>query len=87
MTTKEEPALAIDEAPWDLLRAHLERSGLIFVARDLDLAEAAKKLADDDAATVGCWIKAGKLTKPSPGQIAEWDRDRVKLFNMLIVSP
>ena len=87
MTTKEEPALAIDEAPWDLLRAHLERSGLIFVARDLDLAEAAKKLADDDAVTVGCWIKAGKLTKPSPGQIAEWDRDRAKLFNMLIVSP
>lgn len=87
MTTKEELALAIDEAPWDLLRAHLERGGLIFVERDLDLADAAKKLADDDAATVGGWIKAGKLTKPSPEQIAEWDIDRAKLFSMLIVSP
>lgn len=85
--TKEELALSIDEAPWDLLRAHLERGGLIVAARELDLAEAGKKLADDDAAAIGGWIESGKLTKPSAGQIAAWDAASGKTFNMLIISP
>lgn len=87
MPTREELALAIDEASWDLLRAHLERGGLIVAARDLDLVEAAQKIAEDDAATVGAWIREGRLTKPSAEQVAVWDVDRARLFNMLIVSP
>ena len=38
--TREELAQAVDEVTWDALRAHLERGGLIVVARELDLVEA-----------------------------------------------
>ena len=45
--TREELTLAVDEAVWGLLRAHLERGGLIVVARDLDIVEVGVKLAAD----------------------------------------
>ena len=85
--TREELALTIDEASWDMLRSHLERGGLVLVARELDLADAGKRLADDDAATVGEWIQSGKLTKPSAEQVVAWDTARDKPFHMLIISP
>ena len=85
--TREELALAIDEAAWGWLRAHLERGGLIVVARGLDIAEVGVKLAADDATAIGGLIAGGGLTKPSAEQIAAWDGDREKRFLCLIVSP
>ena len=85
--TREELALAVDEAVWGLLRAHLERGGLIVVARDLDIVEVGVKLAADDAAAIGAWIAGGGLAKPSAEQIVAWNEDREKRFLCLIVSP
>lgn len=85
--TAEELALTMDEARWDWLRAHLERGGLIVVAHDLDLAEAGAKIASDDAAAVGGWIQAGRLTKPSAEQIEAWNAAPDTPFRMLVVSP
>ncbi len=85
--TREELARAVDVAEWGWLRAHLERGGLIVVDRELDLVEAGLKVAADDAAAIGAWIVARKLTKPSTAQIASWDREQEKRFNTLIVSP
>ncbi|HEY6872302.1 MAG TPA: DUF2288 domain-containing protein [Geobacteraceae bacterium] len=85
--TREELSLAVDEAAWGWLRAHLERGGLIVVACGLDIVEVGVKLASDDAAAIGGWIAGGGLTKPSAEQIAAWDGDREKRFLCLIVSP
>lgn len=85
--SKEEFALAIDEAEWDWLRAHMERGGLILVDDSLDLADAALKVAEDDADAIEQWIAAGRIGKPSNTQIHEWDAHRQKRFAMLIVSP
>ncbi|WP_243372154.1 DUF2288 domain-containing protein [Geotalea sp. SG265] len=84
---KEELALTIDMAEWGWLRAHLERDGLILIAADMDLAEAGWRIATDDADTVGGWIASGKIGKPSAAQIAAWDGDKGRQFQMLIVSP
>jgi hypothetical protein len=84
---KEEFALAIDEAEWDWLRAHLERGGLILVDDSLDLADAALKVAGDDSEAIEQWIRAGRIGKPSNAQIHDWDTNRHKKFAMLIVSP
>lgn len=86
-TTREELALTVDEAAWNWLRAHLERGGLIVVARDLDIVDVGLKIAADDSASIGGWIDGGKLAKPSAGQIAAWDSEKEKLFLCLIVSP
>lgn len=85
--TREELALAIDEAEWGWLRAHLERGGIIIVGPALDIAEVGLALALDDSATVRGWIAEQKLTKPSAAQIAAWDRQESKRFQSLIVSP
>lgn len=85
--TREELAVTVDVAEWRLLRGHLERGGLIVVDRELDLVEAGVRVANDDAATIGSWIEAGKLAKPSAEQIAEWDAADGKKFRMLIISP
>lgn len=86
-TTREELALTVDEAAWNWLRAHLERGGLIVVARDLDIVDVGVKIAADDSASIGGWIAGGKLAKPSAGQIADWGREKEKRFLCLIVSP
>ncbi len=85
--SSEEVALSVDETEWDWLRAHQERGGLIVVAPGLDLMEAARKIAADDAKTVQAWINAGTLAKPSTQQIVAWDAAPGKKFRMLIVSP
>ncbi len=85
--TREEMALAVDEAEWDWLRAHLERGGLIVVAQELDIVDVGMTIAADDAVVVNGWIAAGKLTKPSTTEIAVWDGDRARKFLALIVSP
>ena len=87
ISSKEEFALAIDEAEWDWLRAHMERGGLILVNDNLDLVDAALKVAADDADAIEQWIIAGRIGKPSESQIHNWDADRHKRFAMLIVSP
>ena len=87
MLTREELAATVDVVEWRFLRAHLERGGLIVVARGLDLLEAGERVANDDAAAVAGWIDAGRLAKPSAGQIAEWDAAEENTFRMLIVRP
>lgn len=84
---KEELALNIDVAEWGWLRAHLERDGLILVSADMDLADAGWRIASDDTETIAAWIDAGKIAKPTAAQISQWDGDREKQFQMLIVSP
>jgi hypothetical protein len=85
--TREELMLAVNEADWHGLRAHLERGGLILVAGDLDIVDVGLSVANDDAAAVGGWIEAQKLNKPTAEQIAAWAGFREKLFYCLIVSP
>ena len=85
--TREELALAVDEAEWGWLRAHLEREGLIVVAYDLDIVDVGVRIAADDVAAISDWIAAGKLARPSAEEIAAWDGNRGKRFLSLIVSP
>ena len=72
---------------WDALAPHAARSALLVVAPDLDLAAVAAKIAEDDAAAVGAWIAAGRLAKPSPQIIEQWQAEEGELFSFVIVQP
>jgi hypothetical protein len=87
MAKRAELALQIDETEWEWLRPHLERDVLILVSQDLDLAEVAAKLAEDDSAAVAKWIEAQKVGKPSVKQVLDWDLAKMKKFRMVLVSP
>ncbi len=84
---REELALSIDEAEWSMLRAHLERGGLILIDDTLDLVDTAVHVSNDDITPIEEWIRAGKIGKPSENQIHIWNEDSQKRFSMLIVSP
>lgn len=85
--TKEELVTKIDVADWDMLRAHLERGGLIVVDQMLDLAEAGVLIANDDVKSIERWVASGLLGKPTVPQVEEWDQERAKAFLCLIISP
>jgi hypothetical protein len=84
---QEKLADEIEDVEWHWLRPHLERGALILVAPDLDLVEAAARISADDTVQVSAWIAAGRLTKPTREQIADWDEDPTRTFRMLIVQP
>jgi hypothetical protein len=85
--TKEELALSVDVAEWQWLKPHMERGSLIIVSEELELAEAAFRVATDDAAIVQAWIQAGKIGKPQDDDIEGWNAVPTKRFKMLIISP
>ena len=84
---KQEMATKVDVADWFMLRAHLERGGLIVVDRMLDLAEVGVGVAADDVKAIERWLLSGLLGKPTARQIVQWDAEQGKGFLCLIVSP
>lgn len=77
----------IEQIEWHWLRLHLERDAVIVAAPGLDLQEAAARIAADDRETVGRWIAAGELGKPTLEQIGAWNAEPAKRFRMIIVQP
>ena len=85
--SREELAATIDVAEWGWLRSHLERGGIVLVSRELDLTDIGMAVTRDDTATISRLITDGNIGKPTAEQIAAWDDNKGKQFNMLIVSP
>lgn len=85
--SKEELVAKIDMVEWIMLRAHLERGGVIAVDGLLDLAEVAVAVAVDDVKAIERWLLSGLLGKPTARQIESWDAEQGKRFLCLIVSP
>ena len=77
----------LDVANWEWLMPHVERDVLVIVVPELDLLEVGEAIASDNVNFVQRWIGEQQMTKPSPEQIAEWNENRSKKFNALIVSP
>ncbi len=77
----------LDEAEWDWLIPHAKRDAIIIVAAGLDLLEVGVALASDNTAKVEVWISEALITKPSSEQMGEWNSDRTRRFDTLIVQP
>lgn len=84
---KEDLTLSIDEAEWGMLRAHLERGGIILVDDNLDLSDTALRVATDDVEAIQRLVESGMIGKPSESKIRAWDDEKQKKFAMLIISP
>ena len=77
----------LDEAEWSWLIPHVQRDAVVMVATPLDLLDVGVALASDNTITVQHWIGEQLIYKPSPAQLSEWNGDRTKRFNTLIVQP
>ena len=77
----------IDEAEWEWLIPHVQRDAVIVVAKELDLLDVGEAIASDKVLEVEVWIQEALITKPSNEQMGEWNNQRNKRFNALIVEP
>lgn len=77
----------LDEAEWEWLIPHVLRDAVVMVAPELDLLDVGVAIASDNISSVQHWIGEELIYKPSPGQMANWNSDRTKRFNTLIVQP
>lgn len=82
-----ELAETLDEAEWEWLIPHAKRDALVVVAEQLDLIDVGVAIASDDVAIVQNWISEALIVKPSLDQLSDWNSDRTKRFNTLIVQP
>lgn len=77
----------LDEAEWQWLIPHVQRDAVIVVALKLDLLDVGVAIASDNISSVQNWINEQLIFKPSVAQMADWNSDRTKRFNALIVQP
>jgi len=75
------------EVDWRSLRIHAQRDALILVAAQLDLVEVACQIISDDTEDVASWIENALVCKPTAEQLANWELQLDKPFNMLIAAP
>ncbi|WP_071190278.1 DUF2288 domain-containing protein [Trichormus sp. NMC-1] len=77
----------LDEAEWDWLIPHVQKDTVIVVADGLDLLDVGVAIAGDDIPSVQQWISEQLIAKPTVDQVGEWNYNRSKRFNALIVEP
>ena len=77
----------LDDVPWSGLREHAARDGIIILAQELDMVETGVALAEDRFHWVNEQISAGKISKPSKSQLADYEKNQEQLFRFLIVQP
>lgn len=71
---------------WSWLRPHQQRGILFLVAEKLDLVAVAVAVAEDHVARIEVWLESGDLVRPTPDQVAEWEKSG-GLFSGIIVKP
>lgn len=71
---------------WSWLRPHQQRGILFLVVEKLDLVAVAVAVAEDHVAQIEVWLESGDLVRPTPDQVAEWEKSG-GLFSGIIVKP
>ncbi|NJM22360.1 MAG: DUF2288 family protein [Richelia sp. RM2_1_2] len=77
----------LDESEWGWLIPHVQRDSVIVVATELDLLDVGEAIASDKSSQVQNWIDGALIAKPTAVQVGEWNMQREKRFNTLIVQP
>ncbi|NEQ96527.1 MAG: DUF2288 family protein [Cyanothece sp. SIO2G6] len=77
----------IDLARWSWLESHAQRDAIVLVDPVLELVDVGVAIATDNTQIVQHWIAEQLLLKPTQKQIIEWDAQKVKEFQALIIQP
>lgn len=72
---------------WKMLAMHHRRNAIFIVDEHLELLEVATAVAEDRSPMVQAWIEAGRITRPTPEQVAQWETEEGARFLSVIVQP
>lgn len=70
--------------PWTELQRYFATGSVIMVAAELDLVDAAARVAADDKASVQQWMQAGQIGKVTDEQAALWLTEDVLLWTVVV---
>jgi hypothetical protein len=84
---KEKLQKDVADISWNELQPHAKRDAIIVIQDELDLAEVAVAIAEDNTAFVQNWIANQSIAKPSSQQLTEWNQTPEKQFFALIIQP
>jgi hypothetical protein len=84
---KEKLEQDVADISWQELQPHAKRDALIVIKDELDLAEVAVAIAEDNTVSVQKWIGSRSIAKPSSQQLTEWNQTPSKQFIALIIQP
>lgn len=84
---KEKLEQDVADISWQELQPHAKRDALIVIKDELDLAEVAVAIAEDNTVSVQKWIGSRSIAKPSSQQLTEWNQTPAKQFIALILQP
>jgi hypothetical protein len=84
---KEKLEQDVADISWKELRPHAKRDAIIVIKDELDLAEVAVAIAEDNTASVQNWIGSQSIAKPSSQELTQWNQTPEKQFVALIVQP
>ena len=69
------------------LLPHHRRGALLVVRSNVDFLEVAVAIAEDDAAKVQGYLKAGAVWKPELAQLSDWCVDTQLRFQYVVLQP
>ncbi len=69
------------------LEAHVRRSAVFFVSRELALLDAALAVAADDSASVSGFLASGALRRPTDEELREWAASPERTWIAIVVQP
>lgn len=69
------------------MAAHIRRGGLLVVAPELALVDAAVAIARDDSAAVSGWLERAQLRRPTPAEVSQWEKTDGMKFDAVVVQP
>jgi hypothetical protein len=84
---KEKLEQDVADISWKELQPHAKRDAIVVIKNELDLAEVAVAIAEDNTASVQNWIGSQSIAKPSSQELTEWNQTPEKQFVALIVQP
>ena len=70
--------------PWTELQRYFATGSVIIVAPELDLVDAAARVATDDKASVQQWMQAGQRGKVTDEQAAFWFTQNILLWTVVV---
>ncbi len=86
-TTLSDIKQQIDVCGWQVIQPHVEKANLFIVADELDFADVAYIIAQDDADKVRAMLSKNHIFRLEPELLYTWNQIPDKKFRLIVLAP
>jgi hypothetical protein len=77
----------IDVCGWQIIQPHIEKANLFIVADELDFADVAFTIAQDNADKVRTMLSKNHIFRLEPELLYTWNQIPDKKFRLIVLAP